>query len=66
MFKLHRHEFECPDVVYLRNRQKKINIANIAVWVLGMAGLQVYGWWAEKNEAAKLQAHFAHIPAEEN
>lgn len=25
MFKKSKHEFTCPDVIYLRNRQKKIN-----------------------------------------
>ena len=58
MFKYHKHVYTCPDVIYLRNRQKKINIANIAVTVLGTVALWGYGYWADKNEAKNLAADF--------
>lgn len=41
MFK--RHAYTCPDVIYLRNRQKKINRISLAGPIAFYGALWVYG-----------------------
>lgn len=38
-----RHVYTCPDVIYLRNRQKRINHASIGLTILIYGGLYLYG-----------------------
>lgn len=47
MFK--RHVFTCPDVIYLRNRQKKINIATMAVQIVFWGGLLGWGYVEDRK-----------------
>lgn len=44
-----KHEFTCPDIIYLRKRQRKINIATL-VGVVGLSALSYgYAWWEERK-----------------
>lgn len=47
MFK--RHQYTCPDVIYLRNRQKKIQIAAIGAQIVFWGGL----WLASQKQVAE-------------
>lgn len=62
MFKS-KHEFTCPDVIYLRNRQKKINRWSIAINLLFFAGVWVVGDVMDKRETERL-ATVTDIPTE--
>lgn len=53
MFK-NKHQFTCPDVIYLRNRQKKINKISIAVNLIFIGGMWVAGLVAEKKLTAEI------------
>lgn len=55
MFKLQRHDFTCDDVIYLRSRNRKIFVANLAAVALMTAALNVWGRRLEKKEIADLQ-----------
>jgi hypothetical protein len=57
MFK--RHVYTCPDIIHLRNRQKKIYIANTAMLVVFIAG----SFLVEKYQDRKLARQIASTPA---
>lgn len=47
MFK--RHVYTCPDVIYLRNRQKRIAMANFGLMLIFWGGLYIYGKAVEND-----------------
>lgn len=49
MFK--KHTFTCPDVIYLRNRQKQINRVNLGAMIVFYGGLWAYGYALQRREA---------------
>lgn len=53
MFGMKKHNFTCPDVIFLLDRQKKINRATIAVNLLFVGGLIAVGKIAEMREEKK-------------
>ena len=53
MFK--RHVFTCPDVIYLRNRQRKIALATNGVALLLFGCAWVYGTVLEKRLDEELE-----------
>lgn len=44
-----RHEFTCPDVIYLRNRQRKIGIAYTGAMLVLYGGLWAYATFKGKS-----------------
>lgn len=54
MFKRNKHVFTCPDVIYLRNRQKKFNRISIATNIIFMVGLWTVGTIVEKRQTTEL------------
>lgn len=44
-----RHEYTCPDVIYLRNRNKKIQLANLAFGAFTIAAFTVMGYVEDKK-----------------
>lgn len=59
-----RHQFTCPDVIYLRNRQKKIAYANLGVTFLMYGGLWVAGKRMEKKLDDELNDILDETPAQ--
>lgn len=57
MFK-NKHQFTCPDVIYLLDRQKKMNRIAIAINAIFFGGLMLAGW----NETRKLEAEIPDTP----
>lgn len=53
MFK--KHQFTCPDVIYLQNRQKKLAKINLGFIVLFYGGLYAAAKTAEKRDIQKLE-----------
>lgn len=53
MFK--RHVYTCPDVVYLINRQKRINQASIGLSLIFWGGMVMYGNHLAKKDERKLE-----------
>lgn len=64
MFKRNKHLFTCPDVIYLRARQKKMNRISIAVNVLFIAGLWVWGTVLDKELDVELEKITEDTPTE--
>lgn len=48
MFK--RHVYTCPDVIHIRSRNKRNQLAIFGVYVLSLGGLWVYGDYLERQE----------------
>ena len=46
-----RHQFVCPDVVYLINRQKKINRLTLGANLIFWGGVYMYGHYLNVVEA---------------
>lgn len=44
-----RHQFTCPDVIYLVNRQKKINRVTLGVSLIFWGGAYIYGQQVNKQ-----------------
>jgi hypothetical protein len=55
MFK--KHIYTCPDVIYLRNRQKKINHITIGVNLIFFGALWLYGARAERAVENAIDEH---------
>jgi hypothetical protein len=49
-----RHVFTCPDVIYLLNRQKKINRLLIGANLIAFGGFYIYGRHLDKQDTAEL------------
>ena len=47
MFK--RHVYTCPDVIYIRNRNRKIGIITNGATLGLFAALWVYAWYEERK-----------------
>lgn len=54
MFK-NKHVFTCPDVIHLRNRQKKLNRISIALNLLLFGGMWAGGKALEARELRQLK-----------
>lgn len=52
MFK--KHIYTCPDVIYLRDRNRKILIANFTVMGIVLSVLWGFGTYLEKQEKKRL------------
>lgn len=55
MFKNLKHTYTCPDVIYLRNRQKKVVAINLVATLLFIAALNVYGHLEEDKWTDELE-----------
>lgn len=60
-----KHSYTCPDVIYLRNRHKKVQTISIAVQLATFAGLWAGGKALERRETKKLENEPASLSNQE-
>lgn len=59
-----RHQFTCPDVIYLRNQQKKAQLTILGVYAVFFGGLALVGHRLEKDLDDELQKIVEETPSE--
>ena len=59
-----RHQFTCPDVVHLRNQQKKVQIATLGVYGTIFGGFALMGVIADKKAKRRLTKTIDETPTE--
>lgn len=50
-----KHEYTCPDVIYMRKRAKQNAFIQLGLMAAGFVGLGVVGWWTERQESKTAQ-----------
>jgi len=50
-----KHTYTCPDVIYMRKRNRRITLANLGITVVLGSAAYAYGWYVERKEARERQ-----------